>query len=256
MKITFSDIHVSLGGKEILHGVDMTADHGKITGIIGPNGCGKSTLIKTVFGIVKRQQGEIFLGDTSLSRLSPRQVASMVGYVGQETATVFDFSVSEVVAMALYQTKRRKGDKRRSQDIVMDALTQLHIQDMAERNIVTLSGGERKMVYLARTVAQQVDTVILDEPTNHLDIKHQLFILNYLKNSGKTVLIVLHDLNLASHFCDEVVLMKEGRVIEQGTPLQVLSKENVKNAFDIEGYAYQGDDGHCRFDMRMESSSV
>lgn len=251
MDITFSNIHVRLGGKEILHGVNMTAEHGKITGIVGPNGCGKSTLIKTVFGIVKRQAGEILLGDTDLSQISARNVASMVGYVGQENTSVFDFSVSEVVAMALYLRKRNKNDKRRSHEIVMDALTQLNIQDMAERNIVTLSGGERKMVYLARAVAQQVDTVILDEPTNHLDIKHQLFILNYLKNSGKTVLIVLHDLNLASHFCDEVVLMKDGCVLEQGRPLQVLSEENIRTAFEIQGHAFLNEEGHCRFAMQM-----
>lgn len=251
MDILFSNIHVRLGGKEILHGVDMTARHGKITGIIGPNGCGKSTLIKTVFGIVKRQEGEILLGDQKISELSSRDVASMVGYVGQENVSVFDFSVSEVVAMALYLTRRRKDDKRKSHEIVMDALTQLNIQDMADRNIVTLSGGERKMVYLARAVAQQADTLILDEPTNHLDIKHQLFILNYLKNSGKTVLIVLHDLNLASHFCDEVVLMKDGYVLRQGKPLEVLTEENVRASFDIQGHAFLNDNGHCRFAIQM-----
>lgn len=251
MNISFSNIHVRLGGKEILHGVDLTAEHGRMTGIIGPNGCGKSTLVKTVFGIVRRQEGEILLDGADISRLSPRRVASLVGYVGQENATVFDFSVSEVVAMALYQAPRGRGGRRREREIVLDALAQLNIADIADRSIVTLSGGERKMVYLARTVAQQVDTVILDEPTNHLDIRHQLFIMNYLKNSGKTVLIVLHDLNLACHFCDHVVLMRDGRVLDRGTPLQVLTEQNIKTAFGIEGRAYLNAEGNCRFDMRM-----
>lgn len=252
MKLTFSEIHASLGGSEILHGASLTAEHGKLTGIIGPNGCGKSTLIKTLFGIVRRRSGEILLGDTSRDALSAREVASRVGYVGQDNASVFDFTVYDVVSMALYQKKRTAEERRRNHEIIMAALRELHIEDMADRSITTLSGGERKLVFIARAVAQNVDTLVLDEPTNHLDIRHQLFLLDYLKQSGKTVLVVLHDLHLASYYCDQLALMHEGRVLAQGSPAQVLTEQNVAQVFGVYGHAQPAPDGSCGFAMQMK----
>ena len=239
MNIAFNDIHVSLGGSEILHGVSLDARDGAITGIIGPNGCGKSTLLKSLFGIVPRAGGTVLLDGIDTATLNRRQIAERVGYVGQEIPVVFDFSVRDVVEMALYV--RRGLPRHTRKQIIDDALSELDIAHLADRSILTLSGGERKMVFLARSLAQGVDTIVLDEPTNHLDIKHQLFILDYLRRSGKTILIVLHDLRLAAHFCDRLFLLKQGCNLTDGEPSQVLTRTLVKDAFSVGGYAQDGD---------------
>lgn len=249
MKIQFENIDVKLNNKEILKGVSLTAKHNKITGIIGPNGSGKSTLVKTLFGIVPKKSGNILLDDIDISKLSNKEISRKVGYVGQDTSCVFDFSVRDVVAMGTYSRNKdiKKGFSEKS--IIDNALKELDIYSLAERNIQTLSGGERKMVFLARAIAQGVDTIILDEPTNHLDIKHQLFLLNYLKKSGKTIIIVIHDLQLATHYCDKLYLLKNGQNIINGKPSEVLTKENVENVFEVSGKVILNEEGKPEFKL-------
>ena len=184
MTIEYNNIGVKLGGKDILTGTSLRSHENKIVGIIGANGCGKSTLIKTTFGIVPYHSGNIFIDGNPISDFSPRDLASKIGYVGQDTSCAFDFSVRDVVAMGLYVQKDK--NKKNKKEIVSAALKELGIEHFADRSIQRLSGGERKMVFIARAVAQGADMFILDEPTNHLDISHQLFVMDYLKRSGKT----------------------------------------------------------------------
>lgn len=237
MSISFQNISVHLGKHQILSGVSLETVPGQITGIVGPNGSGKSTLIKTLFGIVPKQAGSIFLNGVPLSSLTRKQIASQVGYVGQDAAYVFDFSVSEVVEMALYH---QKGNGRQA---VERALAELNISHLAQSSILTLSGGERKMVFLARAIAQGAGMLVLDEPTNHLDIHHQLFILDYLKHSGKTVLIVLHDLNIAAMYCDRLYAMKGGRIAGQGPPKELLTPEFIRQVYAVEAKIMPDEDG-------------
>ena len=254
MTIDFSDIRVSLGGRGILHGVSVQALPGRVTGIIGPNGCGKSTLLKTLFSIVLKQSGAIFLDGRDISTMSRRDVAAAVGYVGQEIPCVFDFSARDIVGMALYA---RKGVRRAERDRIIDgALADVGMLPLAGRSILTLSGGERKMVFVARALAQGVDTIVLDEPTNHLDIRHQLFILDYLRKSGKTILIVLHDLRLASYFCDSVYLLRDGANLASGAPLEVLNPDTVKRAFGISGYAHLTEEQTPDFFIHFNSEGM
>lgn len=234
MRVAYENIHVSLGGKEILKGVSLKAREGLVTGVIGPNGCGKSTLIKTTFGICVPSAGRVLAGELEAEKLGPRKLASRIGYVGQEADCVFDFSVADVVAMALYAREDKSVPGR---EVVEQALEELKISHLRDRSILSLSGGERKLVFIARAVAQGADTLILDEPTNHLDIRHQLFLLDYLKSSRKTVLIVLHDLRLAAHYCDYLYLLTKGKLVTEGTPMEALTKERVMEVFGIRGWA-------------------
>ena len=235
MVLDFENIHVQYGRKEILHGVDLSVEKGKITGIVGPNGCGKSTLVKTVFGIAPMKEGKIILEGQDTGKMTRKELSEKLGYVGQETACVFDFTVEDIIGMALYN---RKKEKTSSKEIIRHAMEELKITDFSGRNIQTLSGGERKMVFLARAVAQ--------------DICHQLFLLNYLKQSGKTILIVIHDLRLASYYCDTLYLMEEGRVLSHGTPQKVLTRDHVEKVFGISGYMVEREDGEADFAIDFE----
>ncbi len=238
MKLEYDQIRVRLSGREILKGVSLIAESGRMTGIIGPNGCGKSTLVKTTFGICIPNTGQVLADGSDLSQYSPRERATLIGYVGQDTGCPFDFSVSDVVGMAMYARSDRSLSAK---EVIRQALEELQISHLRNRSILSLSGGERKLAFIARAVAQGADALILDEPTNHLDIRHQLFLLDYLKSSGKTVLIVLHDLRLAAHYCDHLVLLENGLVAASGKPLEVLSAERVKQVFGICGKAYAAD---------------
>ncbi len=233
MNVEYRDVRVRLGGKDILTGANVKTREGQIVGIVGANGCGKSTLIKTTFGLVHNHGGSVLLGEKNVRSYSPRELASLIGYVGQDVSCAFDFTVSDVVSMGLYARR----DKKHAREIVDAALEELGISAFADRSIQRLSGGERKMVFIARAVAQGADVFILDEPTNHLDIRHQLFVMDYLKHSGKTTLIVIHDLRLGAHYCDYLYMIADGVCYAQGTPLEVLTKENVRHVFGIGGYA-------------------
>ena len=233
MKLSFEGVEVKLGGRDILTGTTLESHEGKMVGIIGANGCGKSTLIKTTFGIVRNQGGKVMLDGRNVRSFSPKELASMIGYVGQDQSVAFDFSVRDVVGMGLYARKNVKNGKA----LIKEAMESLGIEQFADRSIQKLSGGERKMVFIARALVQGTDMFILDEPTNHLDIHHQLFVMDYLKNSGKTTLIVIHDLRLAAHYCDYLYMLSDGKVYAQGPPAEVLTLENVEHVFRIGGYA-------------------
>lgn len=249
--IEFQNIHVSYGKKEILRGVSLQAERGKITGIIGPNGSGKSTLIKTIYGIAPCKSGNIFLNGENLRTFSRKEIAQKLGYVGQDTSVVFDFSVEDVIGMALYNQKKQAVSAK---ERIRQVMAELNLLKFSGRSIQTLSGGERKMVFLARAVAQGADTIILDEPTNHLDIRHQLFLLNYLKQSKKTILLVIHDLRLAAHYCDSLCLMQDGRILCSGTPEHVLTGEHVGQVFGISGEISYLSDGSRDFGIDFKNT--
>lgn len=246
MELSFEQINVTLGKKPILKDVDVCVADGKITGIIGPNGSGKSTLIKTLFGIVKYRSGRILIDGTPAGSYPRAFIAQNIGYISQETSCPFDFTAREMVAMGLYpHAKKYRGATREA--IVMDAMEQTGIAHLADRSFLSLSGGEKRSVILTRAIAQQAETLVLDEPTNHLDIRHQLFILEFLRQKRFTSLIALHDLNFACMYCDALFLLNQGTVVAHGTPLEVLTAENVKQVFGVNGCAQLLPQGECRF---------
>jgi len=248
MKIQFSEIHVALKGKEILSGVTITAASNQVTGIAGPNGSGKSTLIKTFFSLVPVSKGTITLEERPIDKISKKHLAQKVAYVGQESPCLFNFTLRELVAMGRYPHSDQ-GNETSTKAKVDWALKELHLTHLADRGIQNLSGGERKLAYLAKALVQEADSIILDEPTNHLDIQHQLFILDYLKKSGKTILVVIHDLQLATRYCDAIYLLKHGQNHGWGTPGKVLTRENVASVFSVQGGAVQNPSGQYTFQL-------
>ena len=197
---------------EILKGVSLQVKQGEFVGVIGPNGSGKSTLLKNIYRMLTPTSGEILLDGKSLIKMSNRKMAERLAVVSQENEANFDFTVGEVVQMGRYPRKKMmEAANERDREIVGRSLEMVGMEEFQERSFLTLSGGEKQRVLIARALAQETEMIILDEPTNHLDIGSQLKTLSLLKSSGKTVLTALHDLSLAARFCDRIYVLKDGK---------------------------------------------
>lgn len=235
MNISAKDIHLSYGAREILKGVDIHSENGEFVGLIGPNGSGKSTLLKCIYRILKPNAGQVFLDEEELRAMSIKESARKMGVVAQHNYYNFEFTVREVVMMGRAPHKKAlERDNAKDYEIVEEALKTVGMEEFAQRSFSTLSGGEQQRVILARALAQQTPCLILDEPTNHLDITHQLQLMRIVKNLSATVISAIHDLNIAAMFCDRIYALKEGRIIAQGTPREVLTKDFIRQVYQVD----------------------
>ena len=235
MRIEASDIKAALGGNQILKGVGIEADTGDFVGIIGPNGSGKSTLLKCIYRTLKPDSGAVLLDGERLLSMSYRQSAKSIAVLAQHNYYNFEFSVRDVVLMGRSPHKKAmERDNAEDYRIVDEALETVGMLHFRDRSFQTLSGGEQQRVILARALAQQTPCLILDEPTNHLDIKYQLQLLDIVKGLHKTVISAVHDLNIAAMYCTWLVVMKDGQIVTQGTPRQVLTPELIRQVYEVE----------------------
>ena len=235
MNICATDIKMEIGNNEILKGVSIDSKNREFIGIIGPNGSGKSTLLKCIYRILKPNNGCIMLGEEDISKMSVKESAKKLAVVAQHNYYNFDFSVGEVVLMGRSPHKKSlEPDNSEDYDIVNESLEKVGMLGFKNRSFSTLSGGEQQRVILARALAQQTPCLILGEPTNHLDIKYQLSLLNIVKSLNLTIISAIHDLNIASMYCDRLFVMKNGRIVGMGTPQEVLTKEFIKEIYDID----------------------
>ena len=224
---------------KILRGVSLQVHPGEFVGVIGPNGSGKSTLLKNIYRMLTPTSGEILLDGKSLIKMSNRKMAERLAVVAQESEANFDFTVGEVVQMGRYPRKKMmEAANDEDREIVKQSLGMVGMDEFLERSFLTLSGGEKQRVLIARALAQETEMISLDEPTNHLDICSQIKTLSLLKNSGKTVLTALHDLSLAARFCDRVYVLKDGRNLCDGQPETLISSELVKELYQIEAEVF------------------
>jgi iron complex transport system ATP-binding protein len=229
----------------VLRDVNVHVESGEILGIVGPNGSGKTSLLKLLAGLAAPQQGDIALFGTSLAGLLQEDTARTVAFVPQESAQMFPFTVAETVLMGRYPHRRRTrwnvgfgwedGNDRAA---AVQAMATMDIGYLAPRAVTDLSGGERQRTMIARALAQTPRVLLLDEPTAFLDLQHQIEICSVLRRlkdeRGLTVVIVSHDLNLASQHCDRIVMLKEGAVCSAGTPSEVLSVEVLRAVYGCE----------------------
>ncbi len=223
----------------ILEDISTALPRGKVTGIIGPNGSGKTTLIKNLSRVLSPDKGSIFVLGKALTGYRQRELALVTGMVFQEKETTFEFSVFDLVMMGRYPYKKKfemENDEDRLK--VLEALEKTDVLELKDKCFTALSGGEKQRVMIARALAQEPEILILDEPIAHLDLHHQVEILNLVRRLVKekqiSVLMILHDLNFAYGFCDEVVLLKSGRIYKQGDPRQVITKENIKQVYEAD----------------------
>ena len=235
MNICATDIKMEIGNNEILKGVSIDSKNKEFVGIIGPNGSGKSTLLKCIYRTLKPNGGCIMLGNTPISTMSVKESAKKLAVVAQHNYYNFDFSVEEVVLMGRSPHKKRlEPDNSKDYQIVNESLDKVGMLEFKNRSFSTLSRGEQQRVILARALAQQTPCLILDEPTNHLDIKYQLSLLNIVKDLDLTIVAAIHDLNIAAMYCDRLFVMKNGKIVGSGTPQEVLTKEFIKEIYDID----------------------
>ena len=235
MNITAENIKMKIGDNEILKGVSIDSKNREFVGIIGPNGSGKSTLLKSIYRILKPNDGCIKLGDMDISKMSIKESAKKMAVVSQHNYYNFDFTVKEVVSMGRSPHKKNlERDNIEDFEIVKESLQKVGMSEFSNRSFSTLSGGEQQRVILARALAQKTPCLILDEPTNHLDIKYQLSLLNIVKSLDLTVISAIHDLNIASMYCDRLFVMKDGQIVSSGTPQDILTKELIKEIYEID----------------------
>jgi len=234
MELRLEQVSVDLNGRELVHEVDVTVASGEVMGLIGPNGSGKSTLLKCVYRTVS-PSGVVRLDGDDIRSLSLQESARRVAAVTQDPGSDVDFTVEEVVALG--RVPHSRGNRPLSaaeRELCTQAMKRMDILHLASRGILQLSGGERQRALVARAIVQQPRILILDEPTNHLDIRHQIELLGFLKRSGLTVLIVLHDLNLAAATCDRLVVLADGGIVATGTPAEVLTRGMLADVFGVD----------------------
>ena len=235
MQIRTEDLKAVLNGNPILKGVSLQAGEKQLIGVIGPNGGGKSTLLKCIYRVLQPTGGAVFLDGKPLSEYSFRESALKIAVVAQHNYYNFDFSVQDVVLMGRSPHKKTlERDNAQDFRIVEESLTKVGMLHFAERSFSTLSGGEQQRVILARALAQQTPCLILDEPTNHLDIKYQLQLMDLVRGLDRTVITAVHDLNIAAMYCDWLYAVKDGRVVGQGTPQTLLTPEFIRQVYEVE----------------------
>ncbi|QBI54859.1 ABC transporter ATP-binding protein [Streptomonospora litoralis] len=235
MRIALDRITVSVAGNELVRALSLDVPDGKIVGLVGPNGSGKTTALRCVYRALKPTRGTVWIdGGTDLHAQTLRQSALQVAALSQEDGTDLDFTAAEVVALG--RTPHKRGNEpltAAERDLCRRAMHALEVDHLAHRGVLTLSGGERQRVLIARALVQQPRVLVLDEPTNHLDMRHQIELLGLLKESGLSVLVILHDLNLAAVTCDRLGLLAEGALVAAGTPAEVLTEERIESVFNV-----------------------
>lgn len=228
------DLGCALGKYPILNGVDLEVPEGEMMALVGPNGTGKSTLLRTLAGLLPIPSGRVLVAGRDLVKLSPLERARTLAMVGQQEETPADLRVAEVVALGLLPHRPPwSGGGRKERNAVAEALEQVSMTAYANRGFHQLSGGEQRRVLLARGLAQRTELLLLDEPTNHLDIRHQHALLRMVRGLGRTVIAAIHDLDLAATYFDHIVVLNDGGVAADGKPSEVLTPQLVGDVFGM-----------------------
>lgn len=237
--IEVENIDFSYSEHKILNKISFNAHAGEVVGILGQNGCGKTTLLKCINSSLKVNEGNISIDGISLKDMSKKDIAKKIAFVTQTTNITFAFTVFETVMMGRYPLSGLKDNNpEKDLEAVYEAMRDTEIIQFADRYINELSGGERKRVMIARALAQNPEILLLDEPTLHLDINHQFDLLELIKRLAKEknllVIIVTHDLILATRYCNRMMIVKNGAIHNLGNTKDIIIPENIEESFFIE----------------------
>ena len=267
MKLNVNDVCFSYSSKKNLEDISFSASKGRLLGIIGQNGCGKTTLLKCIDRMLKPSQGSILIEEPDVSifnknhkeedmsqvdiaDLKRKELGRAIGVVSQSSYVSFPFTGYDAVMMGRYS--RLSGNAKKDREAVLSAMKRAGAIEFAERSVNELSGGELRRVMIARALAQEPSVLLLDEPTLHLDVNHQFDLMNLVtvlkKDFNMIVIMVTHDLMFASRFCDDILLMEKGRIVAAGKTEEVLTRENINSIFGI--------DAIVEYDERVQGYNV
>ncbi|OKI10345.1 ABC transporter [Streptomyces sp. CB02923] len=238
-RLTARDLTLAYEDRTVVDGLDLDIPHGAVTVVVGPNACGKSTLLRALGRLLKPRRGAVLLDGTDLARIPTRKIAQAVGLLPQSPVAPEAITVADLVSRGRQPHQRwwqqwSEADER----AVAEAMDRTDVAQLADRPVDELSGGQRQRVWIAMALAQETGLLLLDEPTTYLDIAHQVEVLDLVRqlnhDRGRTVVAVLHDLNQAARYADHLVAMKQGRIVAQGRPTAVVTAHLVREVFGLE----------------------
>ena len=238
--ISVKNLSVAYEDNLIIDDMNLSIPKGKISIIIGANGCGKSTLLKTIARVIKPKNGDIFINEKNIKIQKEKNIATQVAFLPQGPVCPSGITVKELVAFGRFPHQKLIGGlKAHDKEIIDWAIEETGLTDFEDREIENLSGGQRQRAWIAMTLAQETDIIMLDEPTTYLDMSYQLEVLQVLEKLNKekkiTIVMVLHELNNACRFASNIIGLKKGKIICEGTPMEAITKENLKEIYGIDG---------------------
>ncbi|WP_371346590.1 ABC transporter ATP-binding protein [Ancylobacter sp. IITR112] len=253
MTLATHDVRWGAGGKLIVDGVTLEVEPNRVLGLIGPNGSGKSSLLRLLCRLRNVASGVVTLDGHDIAGVARRDLARRLAFVEQQATTEIALTVCDVVRLGRTPHRAAFASWSREDETAVDAaLERVGLMERHDQYWHTLSGGERQRVHIARALAQAPRELILDEPTNHLDIQHQLAILGLVRRLGVTCIVALHDLNLASLFCDRIGVLCVGRLVAAGAPEEVLTPALIREVFGVEVAIRPGAHGRRHIEYLLE----
>ena len=243
-RLSARELTLAYDDREVVHELDLAVPDGKVTVIVGPNACGKSTTLRALGRLLKPRSGAVLLDGDALAKLPTKKIAQQVGLLPQTPVAPEAITVADLVARGR-QPHQHWWEQWSDEDerAVTEAMERTDVAALAERSVDELSGGQRQRVWIAMAIAQETDILLLDEPTTYLDIAHQVEVLDLVRQlaaptpdseRGRTVVVVLHDLNQAARYADHLVAMKTGRIVAEGAPADVVTEDLVREVFGLE----------------------
>ncbi len=239
VRLAAEDLRLAYDDRVVVDGLDLALPDGSFTAIVGPNGCGKSTLLRALGRLLRPAGGQVLLDGRSIARTPTRDVARVLGLLPQTPIAPAGLTVTDLVARGRHphQSWLRQWSAE-DEAVVAEALRWTDMGDLADRPVDELSGGQRQRAWISMALAQGTDLLLLDEPTTYLDLSHQIDVLELVARlhaeRGRTVVVVLHDLNLAARYAQRLVAMRDGVLVASGTPHEVLTEQLLADVFDLE----------------------
>ncbi|HFV9294985.1 ABC transporter ATP-binding protein [Serratia fonticola] len=235
MSIAAENITWSVGKKTIVNNISLSVSSGETVGLLGPNGCGKSSLLRILAGLRRPHSGTVTLDGQNIAQITKKQLARRVAFVEQHGMTEANMRVVDVVKLGRIPHHSPFSNwSTQDDDTVNAALQRVDMLSKSEQGWQSLSGGERQRVHIARALAQSPTEILLDEPTNHLDIRHQIQLMKLVSELPVTSIVAIHDLNHASMFCDSLIVMQQGQIVAAGSPQEILTESLLWDVFKVE----------------------